>query len=546
MIVMKSVALWWTGLPILMLITPFNGLAQNATLSLSSGSGSPGTSVILSLSLNAISGNQPSAVQWTLSYSASDFSSIGIAAGGAAIAAGKSVSCNSGGGGVFTCVVWGMNSTAIPNGVVGTVTLTLSASTLNTSSIIQLNGGQSSSPSGNAISTTASGGIVTIVQPPSLTGLSCVPATVSGGQPSTCTITLSRNALSGGFAVSLSDNAPVLVSVPQSVTVPSGTNSANFVASTVATGTTTPVIITATAGAVNAPTTLTVSSTPCTYTLAPGNRLYSAAGGSNNVGVTAGLGCSWTATTDSPTWITLGGGSGNGNGSFLYTVALNLGQARLGTITVGNQSFKVMEGGSVSVQPFNDVSPAAVDFDYISLMSSYGITAGCSANPPLYCPDTPVDREQMAVFVVAALDHVNHAAGGLPPTYTQSPAYFQDVPPSDSIFYPFVQRLADLAITNGCQASPPMFCPGASILQGQMAKFMILGWMHANNLTTFTYTATPYFADVPASDIFFSYVQKMRDMGFWTGCSATLYCESTAVTRADMAPMVIRALLGAP
>src|SRR4029077_17543097 len=101
---------------------------------------------------------------------------------------------------------------------------------------------------------------------------------VSGGQPSTCAITLSRNALSGGFAVSLSDNAPVLVSVPQSVTVLSGTNSANFVASTVATGTTTPVIITATAGAVNVPTTLILSSTPCTYTLAPGNRLYSAGG----------------------------------------------------------------------------------------------------------------------------------------------------------------------------------------------------------------------------------------------------------------------------
>jgi hypothetical protein len=38
----------------------------------------------------------------------------------------------------------------------------------------------------------------------------------------------------------------------------------------------------------------------------------------------------------------------------------------------------------------------------------------------------------------------------------------------------------------------------------------------------------------------------MKDMGFWTGCSATQYCENDAVTRADMAPMVMRAIMGAP
>jgi hypothetical protein len=339
-----------------------------------------------------------------------------------------------------------------------------------------------------------------------------------------------------------------LVNVPTPVSVPGGTSTTTFVASTFATPSTTPVTITATAGGVNTSTTLTLSSTACAYTLTPGNRSYSAGGGSGNVIVAVAAGCGWTAATDSPTWITLqtGGVSGNGNGSFVYSAPLNMGLARLGTITVGNQSFKVMEGGSVSVQPFNDVSPATPYFDYISLMSSYGITAGCLANPPLYCPDTPVDREQMAIFVVAALDHVNHAAGGLPPTYTVSPPHFQDVLPSDSIFYPFVQRLADLGITNGCQASPPMFCPFDSILRGQMAKFMILGWMHANNLTTFTYTPAPYFTDVPATDIFFSYVQKMKDLGIWTGCSATLYCQYDLVTRADMAPMVMRALIGAP
>jgi hypothetical protein len=79
-----------------------------------------------------------------------------------------------------------------------------------------------------------------------------------------------------------------------------------------------------------------------------------------------------------------------------------------------------------------------------------------------------------------------------------------------------------------------------------MAVFMIKSWMQANNLTTFTYTLNPYFTDVPSTDPYFKFIQKMKDMGFWTGCSATQYCENDAVTRADMAPMVMRAIMGAP
>jgi hypothetical protein len=262
--------------------------------------------------------------------------------------------------------------------------------------------------------------------------------------------------------------------------------------------------------------------------------------------VSVAAGCGWTATTDSPTWITLqtGGVSGTGNGSFVYSVPLNMGLARLGTITVGNQSFKVMEGGSVSVQPFNDVLSTAPFFDYISLMSSDHITAGCSTTPPLYCPDTPVTRAQMAVFVVKALD----LATGTTLTYTPTP-YFLDVPASgspDSIYFPYVQRIKDLGITAGCSTTPPDFCPDISIPQGQMAVFMIKSWMQVNNLTTFTYTLTPYFTDVPSTDPYFKFIQKMKDLGFWTGCSATQYCENDAVTRADMAPMVMRAIIGAP
>ncbi len=199
-----------------------------------------------------------------------------------------------------------------------------------------------------------------------------------------------------------------------------------------------------------------------------------------------------------------------------------------------------MQGGSVTDPIFNDVPSTDPYFDYVSLLYEGGITAGCSSTPPQYCPGTPVTRAQMSVFIVAALDR----AMGTSLTYSPTP-YFQDVP-SSSIYFPFVQRIADLGITAGCSTNPPMFCPYMSIPQGQMAVFMIVGWMLANNLSTFSYTPAPYFTDVPPTDIYFKFVQKMRDLGFWTGCGPTLYCESSAVTRDQMAPMIMRSLLGAP
>jgi hypothetical protein len=195
---------------------------------------------------------------------------------------------------------------------------------------------------------------------------------------------------------------------------------------------------------------------------------------------------------------------------------------------------------SGAIQEFDDVPPSATYFNYIYLMHTFGITAGCSASPPLYCPDTPVTRAQMAVFIVAAL---NRALGtGL--TYSPNP-YFEDVPPSSG-YFPFVQRIKELGITAGCSTTPALYCPDTSIPHEQMAVFMVVSWMIANNLSTFTYTPAPYFTDVPPSSPYFQYIQKMRDMGFWTGCSATAYCPSSAVTRSQMAPMIMRSILGAP
>lgn len=279
--------------------------------------------------------------------------------------------------------------------------------------------------------------------------------------------------------------------------------------------------------------------TACPFSASPTSILIGSSGGPSSINVTAANACSWTATSSAP-WLTFTSGSGTGSGTLSFSTSANTGSAQMAYISLPTQVIGVMQAGSASAPLFNDVPPTDPYFDYISLLYNDGITAGCSSSPPLYCPTTPVTRAQMSVFIVAALNR----ALGTTLTYTQTP-YFQDVP-STSIYFPFVQRIKDLGITAGCFANPPLFCPDTSIPQGQMAVFMIVSWMLANHLSTFSYSTTPYFTDVASTDPYFKFIQKMRDLGIWNGCSATLYCENDAVTRDQMAPMILRSMLGAP
>jgi hypothetical protein len=52
---------------------------------------------------------------------------------------------------------------------------------------------------------------------------------------------------------------------------------------------------------------------------------------------------------------------------------------------------------------FNDVPTSHPFFQYVEALKASGITGGCQAAPPLYCPDNPVTRGQMAVFLAKAL-----------------------------------------------------------------------------------------------------------------------------------------------
>src|SRR5690348_1689067 len=144
---------------------PIWSFAQTVSLSLSTASGTPGGTVSLALSLNSGGGPQPAGVQWTMTYPALDLSVVQVTAGPSAIASGKSVFCASGASS-YTCLVVGLNTSSIPDGVVVVLLLSISTATTSSSSYIQIENPVAASPSGGAIPVSASGAAVTILHTP--------------------------------------------------------------------------------------------------------------------------------------------------------------------------------------------------------------------------------------------------------------------------------------------------------------------------------------------------------------------------------------------
>jgi hypothetical protein len=95
---------------------------------------------------------------------------------------------------------------------------------------------------------------------------------------------------------------------------------------------------------------------------------------------------------------------------------------------------------------------------FIEKLAAEGVTGGCTATN--FCPDAPVTRGQMAVFIEVALGSGANTCTGR----------FADVP-NEHPFCGFIERLADDGITSGCTATK--FCPDDPVTRGQMAVFLV-------------------------------------------------------------------------
>ncbi len=93
--------------------------------------------------------------------------------------------------------------------------------------------------------------------------------------------------------------------------------------------------------------TVSQSGAVCGYILRSSEGIIPAAGGTSVAGVVSAAGCSWTAVSNTPSWIQItSGGTGSGSGDVIYSAQPNPSPAlRSGTITVADQTYTVTQPG---------------------------------------------------------------------------------------------------------------------------------------------------------------------------------------------------------
>jgi hypothetical protein len=90
---------------------------------------------------------------------------------------------------------------------------------------------------------------------------------------------------------------------------------------------------------------VTITQDGCSYTLGSNEQTFPNTGGNGSVSVTTGAACSWTATSNAG-WLSItAGGSGTGNGTVSFSVSLNPGATRSGTLSVAGQTVTITQPG---------------------------------------------------------------------------------------------------------------------------------------------------------------------------------------------------------
>jgi hypothetical protein len=188
---------------------------------------------------------------------------------------------------------------------------------------------------------------------------------------------------------------------------------------------------------------------------------------------------------------------------------------------------------------FADVPANHMFFNQIEAVAAAGITGGCQAdnlqtpeNEAGFCPDSPITRAQLAVFMETSL-------GGVP---VQCVGTFADVPATDP-FCGFIELLANDGITGGCGGNN--FCPNATVTRGQMAVFIeaAIGGAPA--------ACAGIFSDVTDDNPFCGFIETFATEGITGGCAAddlatptvneARFCPDSPVTRGQMAVFLVAA-----
>ena len=179
---------------------------------------------------------------------------------------------------------------------------------------------------------------------------------------------------------------------------------------------------------------------------------------------------------------------------------------------------------------FADVPADSWAYDYIRAIRNAAITNGCGNNN--FCPQGLVTREEMAVFLVRAVE-------GDPPTeYCGGLAPFSDVD-ATAWSCPHIKRLDELNITNGCGGTN--FCPSRTLSRTEAAAVIVRA-IEGEPPENYCGGVAP-FNDVAPTDWACGHIKRLVEMKITQGCGNGNYCPNAFLNREEMAAFLSRAFL---
>ncbi len=175
---------------------------------------------------------------------------------------------------------------------------------------------------------------------------------------------------------------------------------------------------------------------------------------------------------------------------------------------------------------FGDTPPTYWAYRFIESLAQSGLTGGCGGGA--FCPENPVTRAQMAVFLERGIRGSNF----VPPPATGT--RFADVAAGD-FAAAFIEQLAADGITGGCGGGN--YCPAANVTRAQMAVFLLRARYGANYRPP---PVTGIFNDVGAGYWAAAWIEQLSREGITSGCGGGNFCPNRVVTRAQMAVFLVR------
>ncbi len=198
-------------------------------------------------------------------------------------------------------------------------------------------------------------------------------------------------------------------------------------------------------------------------------------------------------------------------------------------------------GTDIGAFEYSSEVPAFVDVpfdhpyhDYIEILYQEGYTAGCSADPLMYCPERIMDRAESSVFVERGI----HGAEYDPPDPTVG--VFVDVA-LDAWYADWVHGLWEDGYTAGCGTNPLSYCPDQEHTRAEGCVFYLRMMYGADYVPP---APKGYFADVDPELWYAKWVDAAWEAGIVEPCETEpelMFCPEDGLTRAMAAYMMVKA-----